>query len=249
MPLAILQLQLIRSGASDEHPFTQSVLTVGRADDNAVILEDPQVSGHHLLIELANSQFTVTDLGSRNGAKLNGQPLWPKTPAPLRYGDVIELVEFRLALRPCSPQDLPAAAERMRIAVTPRPGLAVYVGGKLIKAALAKPVMTLGRSPDNDILIEHPMVSRRHAQITQQNGVFIIADAGSANGLTFNGQRAPQRQLADGDVLTIGGNREVAIQFRASIGFLPAEGPRERVEAQAQPQRQFQPAQAARYSI
>ncbi len=224
-PSAILQIQLIRSGASDEHPFAQSVLNIGRAADNDIVLEDPQVSGHHLRIELSGSSATVTDLGSTNGVKLNGQPVWPKTPTPLRFGDVLDLVEFRLALRPYEPGGMPAVAERVRMAVQAKPGLVAFVGDKVAKAPLAKSVTTLGRATDNDIVLEHPLVSRHHAQVTrQEDGDYLISDLGSANGLTVNGQRVPQRLLANGDTLTVGPTGQVALQFRVSLGFLPAEG-------------------------
>lgn len=241
--LAILQIQLIRSGASDEHPFRQSVLNIGRAGDNDIVLEDPQVSSHHLRIESAGGQFTLTDLRSRNGTRLNGQPILPMTPTPLRIGDVLDLIEFRLALRPYDPGGIPTIAERVRIGVQAKPGLATFVGGKVFKTPL-KSITTLGRATDNDIVLEHPLVSRHHAQITrQEDGDYVIADLGSANGLTFNGQRVPQRLLADGDALTIGPTNEVALQFRASIGFLPVEETRKgaeethkKAETQVQPE-------------
>jgi len=222
-PIAVLQIQFIRSGAIDEHPFAQSALNLGRAKDNDVILEDPQVSGHHMRLDLSgpSGQVTLTDLGSTNGVKLNGQRIPAKTPVPMRWGDVIDLVEFRISLRAFAPGGMPAVADRVRISVQPTPGIAAFFGGKLQKSALSKPVTTLGRSSDNDIAIDHPQISRHHAEITQQAGTFVIVDKGSANGLTFNNQRVPQRQLADGDVIVIGG--QVSLQFRACIGFLPAE--------------------------
>ena len=248
--LAILQVQLIRSGASDEHPFAQPILNIGRASDNDIVLEDPLVSGHHLRIELAGEgKATVTDLGSTNGVQLNGQPVWPKTPTPLRFGDVLDLVEFRLALRPYEAGGIAAVAERVRIAVQAKPGLAAFVGGKVFKVPLTKPVTTVGRATDNDIVLEHPLVSRHHAQITrQEDGDYLIADLGSANGLTLHGHRVPQRLLADGDALTIGPTNEVALQFRASIGFLPVEGPRKGTKAPhkaVEPADQLKPAQPA----
>ena len=88
----------------------------------------------------------VTDLGSTNGVKVNGQRIPAKTPVPLRLGDVIELIEFRLALRAFAPGGLPAVAERVRIAVQPQPGLAAMVAGKLTKFPLAKPVIKIGRA-------------------------------------------------------------------------------------------------------
>lgn len=48
---------------------------------------------------------------------------------------------------------------------------------------------TLGRSPNNEIVIHDPEISRRHAQIVQQQHGFAIEDMGSTNGTFVNGQR------------------------------------------------------------
>src|SRR5262245_60658379 len=55
--------------------------------------------------------------------------------------------------------------------------------------------VSLGRSPDNDICIEDPMVSRHHA-ILHVGDVLRIEDAGSGNGTTVE---VPSRRLDGGD--------------------------------------------------
>ncbi|NUO50269.1 MAG: ATP-binding cassette domain-containing protein, partial [Polyangiaceae bacterium] len=52
-----------------------------------------------------------------------------------------------------------------------------------------KPVRTIGRTPDNDIVIQHPQVSSRHALLHQIGGNVFIEDRGSANGTFVRGQR------------------------------------------------------------
>jgi pSer/pThr/pTyr-binding forkhead associated (FHA) protein len=47
----------------------------------------------------------------------------------------------------------------------------------------------IGRSPDNDIPIPDPEVSRRHAQIVQQGDEYAIVDLGSTNGTFVNNVR------------------------------------------------------------
>ncbi|MBC8254794.1 MAG: FHA domain-containing protein, partial [Ardenticatenia bacterium] len=230
-PIGVLQIQIIRSGASDEHPFTKPILNIGRASDNDVMLEDAAVSRRHMRIELFDNQATVTDLGSSNGVKVNGNPIAPRTPTPLQFGDVIELINFRLALRPFVEGDMPPVGQRVRIAVEQTPGIAASVYGRLVKAPLSKPVTTLGRASDNDIVLDHPQVSRHHARITQQDGAFVIMDQGSANGTLFNDRPVQQHQMADGEVLLVGGKSGVSLQFRANVGFLLAEpAPKVKVE-------------------
>ena len=220
--LAVLQAQW--AGGSDEHALTRSPINLGRAADNDVILDDPQVSGHHARLAFDARGATLTDLGSTNGTRLAGQPLAPRTSVPLQPGEIFQIGPFSLRLRPAQAGDLPPAGERVRLSARGAPGLAAYVEGKLFKFPLEKRVITLGRGPENDINLPSNYVSRQHAQIMQRDGRYVIVDAGGRNGLTIAGQRVQQHVLADGDVITIG-TPDVALQYRASIGFVPAGGP------------------------
>jgi pSer/pThr/pTyr-binding forkhead associated (FHA) protein len=72
----------------------------------------------------------------------------------------------------------------------------------------------IGRSRDADITIAHPLVSRRHCEITEgEEGQLEVRDLGSLNG-TFVGQnRVEKSALPPGALLTVG-----AITFRAAYG-------------------------------
>jgi hypothetical protein len=70
---------------------------------------------------------------------------------------------------------------------------------------LTSPFLRIGRSPENDLVINDPAVGRSHA-IVQQIGdlAFSITDQGSANGTLVNGQKVTTAVLCDGDVIAIG---------------------------------------------
>jgi len=68
--------------------------TVGRDPQADVHLDDEAVSWHHLEIELRGGVLMATDLDSRNGTALNGEPL--DRPRRLRDGDVLSVGEHRL---------------------------------------------------------------------------------------------------------------------------------------------------------
>lgn len=70
---------------------------------------------------------------------------------------------------------------------------------------LDKDVLTLGRAPGNDIVINDPQVSRQHARITRQGELMVIEDLGSTNGTFVNGMRLRgPHTLASGDVIGLG---------------------------------------------
>jgi hypothetical protein len=63
----------------------------------------------------------------------------------------------------------------------------------------------IGRSEDNDIILEDPAVSRRHAQVREAGGNFILADVGSSTGTLLNGHTLHAAQmLQEGDEITVG---------------------------------------------
>ena len=78
---------------------------------------------------------------------------------------------------------------------------------------LPKSTCTIGRAPDNSVVLDDPRASRYHAHITQSdNGVFTIVDGAminnqlrrSANKVFINGEPRFDQQLKNGDRITIG---------------------------------------------
>jgi hypothetical protein len=79
----------------------------------------------------------------------------------------------------------------------------------------------IGSDPSNELVIDEPTVSRRHAEVIQRSGVFQIRDLGSTNGTFVNGKRVEAPiPIGAGDEIRFGG-----VRFYA------------RVETQAQPAR------------
>jgi pSer/pThr/pTyr-binding forkhead associated (FHA) protein len=63
---------------------------------------------------------------------------------------------------------------------------------------------SIGRLDTNDICIREQHVSRQHAVIQYRDGLFLITDLGSANGVFVNGQRLHEPfPLADGDEIRL----------------------------------------------
>src|SRR5438309_709337 len=76
--------------------------------------------------------------------------------------------------------------------------------GRII--ALPNQMVTLGRAPDNDVVVADPATSGRHGRIEVRTGAFWISDLGSTNGTLVNGEPVIEKQLADGDLIAIGQN-------------------------------------------
>jgi predicted component of type VI protein secretion system len=83
------------------------------------------------------------------------------------------------------------------------PWIRIEATGSLLD--LREDVTTVGRGRAVDVHLDHPSVSKLHAEIVRRGAYYYIADLGlSHNGTRVNGRMVARRLLADGDVLTFG---------------------------------------------
>lgn len=90
--------------------------------------------------------------------------------------------------------------------LAPGTGMLVVVRGPNAgsRFLLDREVTTVGRHPESHLFLDDVTVSRRHAEITNEEGTMTINDLGSLNGTYVNGERAESRVLRTGDELQIG---------------------------------------------
>jgi pSer/pThr/pTyr-binding forkhead associated (FHA) protein len=82
-----------QSEVLDEIPIVQLPLSIGRAPDNDVLIDDPSVSDHHARLSTEGEKLVIEDLGSMNGTSVNDQRV---TRSTLRDGDNIQIGEHTL---------------------------------------------------------------------------------------------------------------------------------------------------------
>jgi len=74
--------------------------------------------------------------------------------------------------------------------------------------------VSIGRTPENGLVLPSPNVSRQHARIIYEEGRYVLYDLGSANGLTLNGRKITKpTPLSSGDVINI---QPYTIRFKLS---------------------------------
>jgi pSer/pThr/pTyr-binding forkhead associated (FHA) protein len=69
---------------------------------------------------------------------------------------------------------------------------------------LDKELTTIGRKPDNDIIIDNQAVSGHHAQIKAEGNEVMLEDLSSLNGTYVNSQKVSKTELFNDDVILIG---------------------------------------------
>ena len=82
--------------------------------------------------------------------------------------------------------------------------LVYEVEGRPQRYRLAGTEVFLGRSSENEVVLNDFSVSRRHAVIRQENGRWTVVDQNSTNGVKVNGRFVASSPIAPGDVLTVG---------------------------------------------
>lgn len=82
-----------------------------------------------------------------------------------------------------------------------------YPDGRRQVFPIAQPRIAIGRGEGNQLFIDDPAVSSRHAEITAGSEGFRIRDLGSANGTRVNGRAVDESELYLGDEIALGGVR------------------------------------------
>ncbi len=93
------------------------------------------------------------------------------------------------------------------------PRLIVEAGKASAGAAdLSRGPVMIGRHPSSTLVVYDALVSDQHAQVSLQNGFWVLMDLGSRNGTFLNGVRVQRQALRPGDRIQVG---QTVIQFQA----------------------------------
>ena len=207
-------------GGKQEFELSKSRVTLGRGLTNDIVIEDSKMSRAHARIEVDDEgQVKLVDLGSTNGSRLNGEKV---TEAQVKPGDVITLGSAQLRYQVATPSDAPEltmieseadldrtiadVALPISLNETDVDRLIVHTPEKTWEIPLDDSVesLAIGRTPENDIVLDHSSISRTHARLVRDHLTFKVRDLGSSNGIWVNGAKCEEVALEDGMLLRIG---------------------------------------------
>ena len=78
------KLSIMLGDSKTTHELTDERITIGRAPDNMIRIDDPSVSGRHAQLLLIDERYQLKDLDSTNGTRVNSETA---TEVFLRLGD------------------------------------------------------------------------------------------------------------------------------------------------------------------
>ena len=102
------------------------------------------------------------------------------------------------------------------------PRLVLQFEGRTLQEHGVGSAVTIGRLPDNGLVIENPAVSGRHARVFREGDAFVVEDLQSTNGTFVNGTRITRQPLQDGDVLLVG-KHKLVFELAGGDDLEPAE--------------------------
>ena len=107
----------------------------------------------------------------------------------------------------------------------------IVVGGKASKASISLKLPTIiGRSQKATLTVAHPMVSRRHAELFEADGLLMIRDLGSLNGTRIEGIRVKEAPLPPDTDFSVGPlTFRAKYEYKGDLSKLPPTVPAEEI--------------------
>ena len=116
----------------------------------------------------------------------------------VEYSARASLMAARQADRRATSGDVPQVRALSKVVLSD-------AGKTLAELHLVPGRKVVGRTPDNDLQIDSKFISRHHCQlITGSDGITVIEDLNSTNGIVIRGKRVRRYTLRDGDLISLG---------------------------------------------
>ena len=209
-------------------------LTIGRLEDNDVVIENLAVSGHHAKIDSVGDGYLLTDLQSKNGCFVNERMVashW------LNQGDVVAIgkhmlvFEFQEGEKPLeAPQtdqrdqtmvmdtgdyrdmlDKSGAEPRAQAEAGEPVGMLSYLAGGEGEVELTRKLIKIGKDAGSDIVVSGLTVGSTSATISKRPKNYVLSYVSGLSKPKVNGRAVKQSvALNEFDVIEIG---SVKLQF------------------------------------
>jgi pSer/pThr/pTyr-binding forkhead associated (FHA) protein len=210
-----------------EHPFVEESITIGRHEDNSIVIDNLAVSGFHARIDKKGSDYILTDLQSTNGTFVNDEKV---SSCKLSHGDNL-LIGKHAILFIASDREraeegkkmalhktmlLDTAKQRDLLSRQKTPPMPVKLSEKvgvvsfidrsgLGEIELAKKLIKIGKADASEIRLKGVLMGATAATITRRPSGYVITFTGGRTKLRVNGKVVKESvKLNDFDTIELG---------------------------------------------
>ncbi|MBC7878676.1 MAG: FHA domain-containing protein [Anaerolineales bacterium] len=163
----------VAGGSSQTHTLTRPNLTIGRVEDNDIVVPSQVVSRQHARLEAANGGYKlVVAPEAKNPILFEGRPL--EGSRVLHHGDMFRIGSLDPGMMVTLTYNAPSEASQQ-------------IDQDIVFGE--KTLIQIGRDPTNDVVVPSPNVSRFHSQIQKVGQRYRVEDLRSSNGTFVNGER------------------------------------------------------------
>lgn len=195
-------------------------LTIGRLDDNDIVIENLAVSGHHAKIDPLGEGYLLTDLQSKNGCFVNEKLVashW------LGHGDSISIGKhvLQFAFKEGEPRPAPPSAgqrDQTMVMDTGRHrdmlsksgeakpiGVLSYLAGGEGEFELTRKLVKIGKDAASDIQVGGLTVGQTAATISKRPAGYVLSYVSGLSKPRVNGKTVKQSTtLKEFDVIEVG---------------------------------------------
>ena len=191
-----VQFQVAVAGALPQtYALDKPKMTIGRAEDNDIVVPSRIVSRHHAVLERVDGGFQIMPYPQAgNPVLFEGRPL--SGAHRLSHQDKLRIGGLDpgslVTMTYLSPRESVSSAAESTIQFG------------------TKSQLTIGRDPSNDVVLDTPAVSHYHSQVERVGQRYRVRDLRSSNGTFVNGKRIDGDEwLQPDDAIRIGPHRFV----------------------------------------
>ena len=211
-----------------EYPFLKDSITVGRNEDNTIVIDNLAVSGYHARMDKAGSDFILTDLQSTNGTFVKDEKI---VSHKLSHGDNVTIgkhvilfvltekgkdegeeqkmdMDKTMMLDTAKQKEL--LAKQQVVPKTPKPpekiGVVSFINGSdLGEIELKKKLTKIGKGDTSEIKLSGVFMGSTAATISKRPSGYTITFTGGRTKLKVNGEVVKDSvALKDFDTIELG---------------------------------------------
>ncbi|MEA1980049.1 MAG: FHA domain-containing protein [candidate division Zixibacteria bacterium] len=198
-------------------------ISIGRTNENDIVLENRGVSRKHALIEFNNNAAIIIDNESLNGTFVNNRKINEEI---LRENDTVTIGKYNLVYHAQSTQDDGGpedfdgtmvlntkkqkkllANDRIEKDIVQKHGSSVLIGeenSEFSEFKIDRDVITLGKAKFCHIHCKGFWMSGIQAKLVHDDNCYYIVNLGKKGKTLINGERTEKSVLKNGDIITVG---------------------------------------------